>query len=154
MKTDIQLGLNGAFRVQVYSGKTMTEDTDWFNNFITPTGLFFPTLYPFVDCFRFLSLGNDQSTANYGALLDGKGTTGLASPIPSFGTSDGGTQNATYIGWPGYANGSDGISESACGTILTEQGPRFYRAWTIPTGGVKVQNGSNGLNISEFMVSP
>jgi hypothetical protein len=163
MKVNVNNSLEGQFRVQIYSGKTLVEDTDFFNNFITPTGLYYPTIYPFVDCFRFLSLGTDTSTPNSGAVLTGVGgvitgsgigTTGLASPIVSYGTNYG-PQYGNYLGWQAYENGSDN-SQSACGTLLTEQGPRFYRAWTIPTGGVQctIQNGTNGLVINEFMVSP
>ena len=163
MTTDINMGINGAFRVQIYSGKTLVEDTDFFNNFITPTGLMYPNIYPFADCFRFLSLGSNSSIANSGGRYTGVGftgssigTTGLSTPITSFNTALG-NQNGTYIGWQGYENKSDGFSQSACGTILTEQGPRFYRAWTIPSGGINtpntIQNGG-GLVINEFMVSP
>ena len=162
MKTQVNIGLEGAFKVDLYSGGKFVETTDWFNNFITPTGLFYPNIYPFVDCFRFLSLGSDGSTSNQGGCVTGaggvpvssqNGTTGLAVPINTFSTLQGTTQSGLYIGWQGYANGSDN-SQSACGTILTEQGPRFYRAWTIPTGGVNYTMGGGGLTINEFMVSP
>jgi hypothetical protein len=166
MKTDIELGLQGAFKVDLYSGGKFVETTDWFSNFITPTGLYYPNIYPFVDCFRFLTLGDDTSTPNSGAGYPGSeaqglGTTGLADPIITFGTSLG-NQAGTYIGWPGYENGINGFtnssssSQSACGTLFTEQGPRFYRAWAIPTGGVNynINNGEAGLVINEFMVSP
>lgn len=160
MKTDINIGLQGAFKVDLFSGGKFVESTDWFSNFITPTGLYYPNIYPFVDCFRFLSLGTDSSTPNSGAGYPGSsatglGTTGLAAPmITGFNTSFG-PQSGVYIGWQGYENGSDN-SQSACGTILTEQGPRFYRAWSIPTGGVNytMQNTAAGLTINEFMVSP
>ena len=161
MKTNINMSMNGAFRAQIYSGGKLVEDTDFFSNFITPTGLYYPNIYPFVDCFRFLSLGSNFSIANSGGRVTGigftgssVGTTGLSTPINTFNTSFG-IQTGTYIGWQGYENGSDN-SQSACGTLLTEQGPRFYRAWAIPTGGVDhtVQNGGAGLVINEFMVSP
>lgn len=163
MKTNPKFSLEGAFKVDLYSGGQFVETTDWFNNFITPTGLYYPNIYPFVDCFRFLSLGTNSAIPNSGAVItgiggsivgQGLGTTGLATPIVTYGTNLG-TQSGIYIGWEGYENGSDN-SQSACGTLLTEQGPRYYRAWAIPTGGVEytVQNGSNGLTINEFMVSP
>lgn len=161
MKTQVNIGLEGAFKVDFYSGGKFVETTDWFNNFITPTGLFYPNIYPFVDCFRFLSLGSDGSTPNSGGYVTGVGftgasigTTGLSSPINSYTTLQGTTESGTYIGWQGYANGTDSNSQSACGTVLTEKGIRFYRAWTIPTGGVDYYMGTGGLTINEFMVSP
>jgi hypothetical protein len=168
MKTQVNIGLEGAFKVDIFSGKKFIESTDWFANFITPTGLTFPQIYPFVDCFRFLSLGSNNVPDNQGGCYTGAGlpytsqlgTTGLSAPIPTYMTQQGTQESGQYIGWQGYANGSDG-SSSACGTLLTEQGLKFYRAWNIPTGGVNGVNctmsGTNngvGLVINEFMVSP
>ena len=164
MKTNVNIGLEGEFHIKIYSGKTLMDEVGPVKNFITPTGLTYPQIYPFVDCFRFLSLGSDGNTSNQGGCFTGNGlphtsqpgTTGLSTGISTYQTAQGTTESAQYIGWPGYANGSDN-SESACGTLLTEQGPRFYRAWNIPTGGVNYTMGANGgagLVINEFMVSP
>lgn len=153
MKTKIEYGLEGAFKADLYSGGKLVETTDWFSNFITQTGLMYPTIYNFVDCFRFLSLGSG-ATVNYGGVGPHAATTGLAIPIQSYQTNNG-SQRATYIGWQGYETGG-ASQESACGTSLTESGPRFFRAWSIPTGDIgNVINEPLGfLNIQEFMVSP
>jgi hypothetical protein len=182
MNTNVNMGLEGEFHIKIYSGKTLMEEVGPVKNFITPTGLTFPQIYPFVDCFRFLSLGSNNVPDNQGGYYTGtlpaptslgvdywidgngktgqRGTTGLSTPIPTYMTQQGTQESGQYIGWQGYANGSDG-SSSACGTLLTEQGLKFYRAWNIPTGGVNGVNctmsGTNngvGLVINEFMVSP
>lgn len=153
MKTKVELGLQGAFKVDLYKGKEFVETTDWFSNFITPTGLMYPTTYSFVDCFKFLSIGTNIGSVQNDGGTTGNPTTGLASPITGFSSSYG-IQTGTYIGWQGYEIG-DGVSASACGTILTETGPRFFRAWSIPTGGSDAIVTENaGLAIQEFMVSP
>lgn len=156
MKTKIEYGLEGAFKVDLFSGGKFVSTSDWFSNFITQTGLMYPTIYNFVDCFRFLSIGSGTS-GNYGGAglhFPNVGTTGLTTPITSFHTNIG-TQNGTYIGWQGYETGG-ASQESACGTSLTETGPRFFRAWSIPTGDINttVNEPLGFLNIQEFMVSP
>jgi hypothetical protein len=154
MNSKVEYGIQGAFKVDLFSGGKFHSTTDWFNNFITPTGLMYPATYPFADCFRFLSIGT-SSTAHQGSTGIGVGTTGLVSPIPSFTDSNGQVQPGTYIDWQGYATGT---TNSNCGTVLTETGPRFYRAWYLPTGREEVfmnePGGGGGLSISEFMVSP
>jgi hypothetical protein len=158
MKAQINYGLEGAFKVDLYSGDRMMESTDWFKNFITHTGLSYPSVYPFVDCFRYLSIGYSAgfNTPNSGFTSTDQihHTTGLASPVPSYLTTSG-AQRGTYLGWEGYEVGSDG-QESPCGTILTEQGPAFFRAWSIPTGdiGITMNEPGGSLQIGEFMVSP
>jgi hypothetical protein len=158
MKAKIQYGLEGSFKVDLFSGGKQMSSTDWFNNFITHTGLSYPSIYPFVDCFRYLSVGYSAgyNVANSG-FIAGSGayaTTGLATPVASYQTNNG-AQRGTHIGWEGYEVGTDG-QESPCGTILTEQGPAFFRAWSIPTGSPDtVMNEPGGsLQIGEFMVSP
>jgi hypothetical protein len=151
MRTKVELGLAGAFKVDLYKDGKLTESTDWFSNFITHTGLNYPAIYPFIDCFRYLSLGTDNSTPNTGYGVSETPTTGLNSPIVTLNATSG-AQRGTYIGWEGYEVGGDG-QESACGTTLTESGPRFFRAWTIPTGGVGNVMAAD-VTIGEFMVSP
>lgn len=153
MKAQIEYGLEGAFKLDLYSGGKFVETSDWFSNFITQTGLMYPTIYPFVDCFRFLSLGSG-TVVNYGGAGGHNATTGLQTPISTY-TTNVGTQRGTYIGWQGYETGG-ASQESACGTSLTEAGPRFFRAWTIPTGevGITINEPNGFLNIQEFMVSP
>ena len=153
MKVKINYGMEGAFKFDLYSGGKLVESSDWFSNFITQTGLLYPLSYPFVNCFRFLSLGNNGNV-NSGIKIGSSPTTGLLSPLTGINTSAG-VQSGTYIGWQGYETGTAG-QESACGTVLTESGPRFFRAWTIPTGGLgtTVNEPAGFLNIQEFMVSP
>jgi hypothetical protein len=154
MKNKVEYGLEGAFKVDLYSGGKFCSTTDWFSNFITPTGLMYPSGYAFADCFRYLSIGT-SSTPHVGSTALGNfGTTGLTAPIDYIHSSDGVNQRAQYIGWQGYATGT---TNSSCGTTLTETGPRFYRAWNIPTGREEIyvqEDSADGLTISEFMVSP
>ena len=153
METNVQYGLEGAFKVDTYDadGK-LSESTDWFSNFITQSGLKYPTTYSFPDCFRFLSLGQgtlaNSATGNVGA---GRvETTGLQDYINANGqitTSDGGFQNCLWMGRDWYLGGDDG----ACGTIVTTTGPIYFRGWEVPSGGKLT---SSKVNINEFMVSP
>jgi hypothetical protein len=152
MNNKLEYGLEGAFKVDLYSGSQFVSSTDYFSNFITPTGLFYPSIYSFVDCFRFLSLGR-SSTPNVGiAGVTLTGTTGLGNPVTTYTTSAG-IQSGVYIDWKAYVTGGE---VSACGTNVSETGPRFYRAWYVPSGGQEVvmNEAAGGLNIAEFMVSP
>jgi hypothetical protein len=148
-----QLGLQGAFKVDIFNVKDeLVESTNYFSNFITQTGLFYPSRYSFPDCFRFLSLGQgtiaNSATGNAGAFRNP--TTGLQDPVNSNGlitASDGTFQSVLYMGRNYYYGGTDG----ACGSIVTKQGPIYYRGWSVPTGG-KLTN--SAISINEFMVSP
>jgi len=157
MNTSIEYGLHGAFKVDLFSGSSreMYSTTDWFDNFITPTGLMFPLTYAFADCFRYLSLGRSSTAHSGGIGLTGFGTTGLSNPVASYTCSDSSTQVGQYIDWRGYQTGLNVASN--CGTIMTERGVRFFRAWQIPTGATEIfmnEPAGGGLTISEFMVSP
>jgi hypothetical protein len=156
MKAEIKYGIQGAFKVDLYSGDSqeMVYTTDWFNNFITPTGLMMPLTYSFADCFRYLSLGRSSIAHSGGRDLTSLGTTGLYDPVSSYATSLNTSQIAQYIDWRGY---STGINASNCGSIVDEAGLRLFRGWQIPTGaGNPTMNEpeGGGLTISEFMVSP
>jgi len=159
MKTDIKYALQGAFKVDIYSGEKLVKDGKWFSNFITQTGLTYPNYYAFADCFRFLSFGFSFHAGNVATL--GQDTTGLyGDPLNSeygtIGINGQGRQTGRYIGWQGYETGA------SCGTMLTETGPLLFRSWTIPTGGADVvmNFSQNNINlpqiftIDEFMVSP
>src|ERR1700761_9732486 len=116
MKSQINYGLQGAFKVDLFSGGQFMETTDWFSNFITHTGLSYPSIYAFADCFRYLSIGSDSSTANFGFSASNLGqqpTTGLSAPFLTFNTSAG-TQPGTYMGWQAYEIG-EGNGDSPCG---------------------------------------
>lgn len=154
MNKQVEYGIQGAFKVDLFSGGQFVSSTDYFSNFITPTGLMYPNNYAFADCFRFLSLGRSSASHSGAVALNEMGTTGLSDAIASYTTSLGNTQSAQYIGWEGYATGK---ASSNCGTALSETGPRFYRAWYIPTGREEVsinEPAGGGLMIGEFMVSP
>ena len=77
MNYNLNLGLKGEYKVDIYSGKKLVETTDWFSNDITNWGLTYPFTYSFARCFMFLSLGNMAGDNN-------KTNTGLASPIYKF----------------------------------------------------------------------
>jgi hypothetical protein len=152
MKSNIEFGLEGAFKVDLFSGNKLMETTDWFSNFITHTGLNYPSIFPFADCFRFLSIGSGTvGNSGYNIATSSVGTVNLEKPITTYATTAG-PQPGVYMGFEGYEIG-DSLSQSACGTMLTEQGPAFFRAWSIPSGDIGITM-ANNLNIQELMVSP
>lgn len=157
IKAQAEYKLKGSFRVRVFDKKgQMVEDTGPFNNFITPTGLSYPTTYPFVDCFRFLSLGIGTVANSGEGVARANWTTGLNSPISTYTCADGSTEAGQYIDYRGYVTG-DALIGQGCGTISRPEGPVFYRSWQIPTGQNKTMgiNGTpEGLVLQEFMVSP
>jgi hypothetical protein len=168
-KTSVEYGLQGAFKMDTYDAEgNFVETTDWFSNFITQTGLVYPTIYSFANCFRFLTIGKDAGN-NYGGLgaavptVDGNGnvhqrnpTTGCFDPIFTFTASNGETQRGTSMGWEGYETGTDPLINSSCRTVVSPNGIRFYRAWQVPSGdvGVTMNNTGGFLNIQELSVSP
>lgn len=150
MKSNIQCGLKGQYKVDIFSGNQLVETTDWFSNDITNTGVLYPFTYPFSRCFMFLSLGRGQFTVQADGLQSYTGFASGATAITGFQTDDGNVQTGSYMGWPYYASGS--VGSSACGTQFTPNGVNFFRAWNIPTGTVAI--GGTGLQIDSFMVSP
>lgn len=159
MNTSIKCGIKGSYKVDIYSGRTLVESTDWFDNNITNVGYNHPFSYSFAECFRFLSFSESAQSTPLGDL------TGLASPKGSFNvfvgnTNTPGTQSGTYIGWQGYEIGGahDGTyvaNTSSCGTRFTSRGFDLFRGWSIPTGAVDFNTVLNEtLNIKSFMVSP
>lgn len=147
MKANVEIGLEGAFKFQLFSGDTLVETHDWSSNFITATGLLYPTKYAFAECFRFLTIGT-STNVNSGLGAANIPTTGVYAPIKTFTTNQAeGSQKGEYIGYEGYVPGS-------CGTKITNFGPSFFRAWYLPTGGSNVLVATSPLNINEFMVSP
>lgn len=169
MNYNLNLGLKGEYKVDIYSGKKLVETTDWFSNDITNVGLNYPFDYSFARCFMFLSLGSGLNLPT-----NNRNETGLANPIYKFKVStnvDPGDPSSEkkiiehsgqYIGWNGYeysVDKKDGVSvenvPSTCGTRITERGIRFYRGWTIPTGNSDLGNTlAETLPITQFMVSP
>ena len=62
-----EYGLQGQFKVDVYDQKgELVDTTDYFDNFITQTGLNYPLDYNFADCFRYLTLGRNGGANNMG----------------------------------------------------------------------------------------
>ena len=153
IETETIYGLQGAFKVDIFDENgQLTNSTDYFSNFITQSGLKYPSVYSFPDCFRFLSLGQgtiaNSATGNAAALR--YETTGIQDLVNSNGQITilgGGFQSVSYMGRDSYYGGTDG----GCGTLVTKAGPIYYRAWSVPSGGGLA---STAVNINEFMVSP
>ncbi len=168
-KTNVEYELRGAFKMDTYDAENkFVETTDWFSNFITQTGLVYPTIYSFANCFRFLTIGKDAGN-NYGGLgsavptVDGNGnvhqrnpTTGCFDPIFTFTDSTTSVQRGTWMGWEGYETGTDPLVNSSCRTVVSPNGIRFYRAWQVPSGvdGITMNQTGGFLNIQELAVSP
>lgn len=170
IKANVNYSLEGKFKVDIYDkNNNFVSSTDWFNNFITPTGLSYIYRYKFADCFKFLSLGKNFSAPNHGNANGGYGTTGLSGKIdfiitdlnsglyPDITELDGvwytpgqeytGTLKAQYVGDWGYKE-SNGNS-----IVEGNDGPRFYRTWRVPFYYDSVITGGD-LELGEFMVSP
>ncbi len=156
MKAKTEYQLEGAFKVDIYDrAGELLETTDFFSNFITATGLYYPLTYSFADCFRFLSIGT--GAVNNRNEKHASPTSGLYSPIDSYDT-DQGNQPGQYISYRAYVSGDD-QQKGGCGTTINKSGPIFYRAWYLPSGDAFMGNSYSsgdftGLFINEFMVSP
>jgi hypothetical protein len=163
MNSSIQCELKGSYKFDLYSGRgaerRLVESTEWFDNDITCSGLNYPYVYSFADCFKFLSLGTGSTHAN------NQTGTGLRFPLTGFQVSNGyvgiGAQSGQYIGWQGYEIGGphdetySNAQSSSCGSKFTDQGISLYRGWTIPTGAIENGTVSNQtITITSFMVSP
>jgi len=179
MKSSLNCGLKGAYKVDLYKGagnnREFVETTNWFDNDITNVGLNYPYYYPFANCFMFLSLGSGAAGSsrynltgltppNDGFLVYSSTYTGAPPAGYPSGTY---VQKGQYIGWQGYeiggvhssSNTTSSFLQSTCGTKFTPSGINFYRGWTIPTGvqsteGSEIIADPNGLVISSLMVSP
>jgi hypothetical protein len=147
MKTNINCGLRGSYKVDVYSGKKLVETTDWFSNNITNTGLFYPFVYPFARCFMFLSLGSNvpaiglQNATGFDA---GQGIN--AFNVLDTNTNSFYSQSGMYLGADHYE------TANSCGTTFTASGINMYRGWNIPSGDNNVVG--TDLTINAFMTSP
>lgn len=162
IKQNIEYGLEGAFKVDIFDAKGKCVETgEWFNNFITQSGLLYPKDYSFAQCFRFLTIGSNSSNNDGGRPPSAGATSGCYTPFYTFtATSDNDvtteTQKGAWMGYEGYVTGV--LGNSTCQTILESKGVRFYRAWSVPSGaeGTVVSASQPGgfLNIQEFSVSP
>lgn len=135
--------LQGQFKFDVYSPYGELKSTsDYVKNFITSTGLCYPSYFAFADCFRFLSIGSG-STGNsiLTSVNNGWGTTGLQSGSPFM-----------YIGsraTPG--TDSSYYERGACGYLENANYVTLSRGWRVPNSGVGFDK---AYNFREFMVSP
>jgi hypothetical protein len=181
MKSSLNCGIKGAYKVDLYKGagknREFVETTEWFDNDITNVGLNYPYYYPFASCFMFLSLGsgaggnNGNRQNSTGLNLPNKGFpvfSNIYTGVPPAGYPTGTyIQSGQYIGWQGYeiggvhngGNSTTSLAQSTCGTKFTPSGINFYRGWTIPTGaqpteGAETIADPNGLVIQGLMVSP
>lgn len=145
MNSSIHCGLQGQYKVDIFSGKTLVSTTDWFSNNITNTGMLYPYTYPFARCFMYLSLGTGTFTPPLsGYSLMGEGGT---TPIMNFRSNSTSTiHTGQYIGYGAYETGS------ACGTLFTPYGIDMFRGWKIPSGDGDTLK--DNLDIGCFMVSP
>ena len=150
MKTSVEYGLQGQFKVDVYnqSGE-LIDTTDYFDNFITQTGLSYPYDYNFSDCFRFLSLGNG-TTPN--TMLT-TGLRGAASVIiaKNIDTNISEYQQLHYLDHS-HLDVKSAASAGSCGTRVGADGPAMYRGWIIPTGENMFM--ADTFSINEFAVYP
>jgi len=152
LQTNIDYGLQGQFKVDVYDRQgELVDTTNYFDNFITQTGLNYPLDYNFADCFRYLTLGRQGGANNMQV-------TGLLSPghpvialVKNYDTSAINYQTWDYLGDSELDKNSNS-SAGSCGTIVGADGPSFYRGWKLPTGDNVFTEGQT--TISEFMVSP
>lgn len=136
------ISLQGQFKFDVYkSDGSLRYTSDYIKNFITSTGLNYPSVYAFADCFRFISLGTGSGANSIMTGVNGGwGTTGLQFPISKY----------SYVGGK-TCEGQSLYETEACGFLEQSNTVRLTRAWRLPTGtDVFEQN----YTIREFMVSP
>lgn len=122
------ISLNGFFKVDIFDqSDSLVSGTDYFNNFITPTGLSYPFDMPYADCFKYLSIGK-------GTAANTMHTTGLETP-----------HKHEYTYMTGYV-------EEGCKTIFTTSGCELYRAWRVPE--IPKTYFKEDIEIEELMTSP
>ena len=152
IKQNIEYGLQGQFKVDVYDRQgDLVDTTDYFTNFITQTGLNYPLYYNFADCFRYLTLGRNGGPNT----MDVTGLLPVATPVTAlvknYDNDAISYQNWEYLGDP-HLDKKSNSSAGSCGTIVGADGPSYYRGWKLPTGDNVFTEGQ--ASISEFMVSP
>jgi hypothetical protein len=134
------IAIKGKFGYKIFdvSGNLKKEVKD-IPNFITNTGLVYPSIYNFADCFRFISLGfgTDQNT------IIGVGTTGLAQASNDF-SYIGSRTSYGDITSSQYDLGSCGYRESLGQVSLS-------RGWRVPIGSGHFDQ---PYSFSELMLSP
>lgn len=136
------LYLKGVFSYSVFneSGE-LKETVTGIQNFITSTGLTYPSTYAFADCFRFISLGTGLTPNTLRGSFGG--TTGLSSGIAQF----------SYIGSRSafYDSSTSQYETLSCGYRESLDGVTLSRGWKIPSDG----NTFDGdYSFSEISLSP
>ena len=112
------------------------ESSDYFNNFITKTGLAYPHTMPFADTFSFLTLGDDDRSNTFN-------TTGIYGWVDATDYHIGSKFDSF--------NHLTGYYEGGCGWKETISGLELFRAWRVPgTGGYM----SKDFTFKELQVSP
>jgi hypothetical protein len=135
------ISLRGSFKFDVYQADGTLRSSSKMDNFITSTGLSYPSQYAFADCFRYLSLGSGNLKNTISSLVNsGLGTTGLQSGLAAF----------AYIGGHN-CDGSSNYESTSCG--FREEGNKVVlsRGWRIPAGD---DTFTQPFIFKEFMVSP
>lgn len=139
VKHDVHI--QGRFKFDLYDKSgNFKNSSDYFSNFITPTGLLvYPTILPFADCFRYISVGSGTSANT----ILGNGTTGLSQPISKF----------SYIGGNLEEIGQANQYEiNGCGYREHRSGVSLFRAWRLPTGDSNFFD--QNYTFKEFMLTP
>ena len=134
------LSLKGNFSYRIFNKDgILKREIENIENFITPTGLYYPTIFKFADCFRFLSLGSGTSPNT----ILGIGTTGLNIPLSSF----------SYIGSrTGFSDITTSDYETpGCGYTEDLGIVTLSRSWKVPSSD-STFNGD--YNFNELMLSP
>jgi hypothetical protein len=134
------IAVKGKFGYKIYdaSGNLKKEVKD-IPNFITNTGIFYPSVYNFADCFRFLSVGSGTAQNS----IIGVGTTGLDQFINEF----------SYVGSrTSYSDINTSQYElAACGYRESLGQVSLSRGWRLPTGSGTFDR---EYTFNELMLSP
>jgi hypothetical protein len=150
-----QYGLAGKFKFDVYTkDNKLKYTTDYFDNFITSTGLEYAKTYGFADCFRYISLGSG-TTQNSITSNGGKGTTGLAIAVPRFQYIGGNLEDCSCSD----GNTLNQYVSKGCGYRIENTGVVLNRAWRIPSNqlveGVETDAYfTEQYTFKEYMLSP
>jgi hypothetical protein len=143
MRFNDEISLQGRFKFSVYaSGGKLKYATDYVPNFITSTGLTYPSVYAFADCFRYVSLGTSNTANSILASLNGGwGTTGLTAPVNAY----------SYIGGKDCA-GTSQYEPNTCGFLEQSGMLRLSRGWRVPAAVDTYF--TSAVTYREFMVTP
>ena len=140
MLTNQNLILEGVFKYKLYDASgNIKQQSDNLKNFITPTGLSYPSIFKFADCFRFLSLGSGTGANT----ILGLGTTGLNIPIPEF-QYIGSRTSFSDVNTSEYEIPGCGYTESNNKLVLS-------RSWKVP---ISSQTFAGNYIFKELMLSP